>query len=73
MLRKLLAILLACCLLLAAQGTAMAQGGAGATARGTGGAVASVDARATQVGIDVLKAGGNAVDAAVAVMAALGF
>lgn len=44
----------------------------GTTARGKSGAVASVDVRATQIGIDVLKAGGNALDAAVATAAALG-
>src|SRR6476646_5493232 len=40
--------------------------------RGGGGAVSSVDAVASQAGIDVLKAGGNAADAAVATAAALG-
>src|SRR6478609_6116951 len=43
-----------------------------ATAFGSGGAVTSVDPYATRVGLRVLRAGGNATDAAVATAAALG-
>ena len=42
------------------------------TSTGYGGAVSSVDAEASNIGLQVLRAGGNAADAAVATAAALG-
>ncbi|MGF1512186.1 MAG: gamma-glutamyltransferase [Elainellaceae cyanobacterium] len=49
-----------------------AQAPLGPSVSGSGGAIASVDTRATQIGLDVLQQGGNAIDAAIATAAALG-
>ncbi len=70
MLRKGFVLVVTLAAVMVAAAPALADGPA--VSIGTGGAVASMDRYATQAGIDVLRHGGNAIDAAVATGSAMG-
>ena len=70
--RAMFALLFAVAMMLGVSASAAVAPSGPPTSIGTGGAAGSVETLATQAAIDTLKAGGNAVDAAVAAAGVLG-